>query len=91
MLETVLTIGYAMLGTAFAIALYRVVKGPTHSDRIVALDLAAGLSMGAVALMAIDSEKSLYLNIAACIALLAFMSTVALSRFLGLRAQKDLS
>lgn len=82
MLTTSLTIGYLFISIAIGLCLYRVIKGPSTPDRIVALDLVAGLSLVATGLMAIDSGKSLYIDIAVVVALLAFLSTVAFARYL---------
>lgn len=75
-----------LLAAALLLALYRALKGPTAADRIVALDLLAGISLSTIALLAISSDRSVYLNVAVCIALLAFLSTAAFARYLSRKA-----
>lgn len=75
-----------LLGAAFLLALYRALKGPRAADRVVALDLLAGLSLSVIVLLAISSDRNVYLNVAVCISLLAFLSTAAFARYLARKA-----
>lgn len=75
-----------LLAAALLLALYRALKGPRAADRVVALDLIAGISLSTLALLAISSDRSVYLNVAVCIALLAFLSTAAFARYLSRKA-----
>jgi multicomponent Na+:H+ antiporter subunit F len=67
---------------AFIISLYRLVKGPTVNDRIVALDLIASIVMGFILVYAISSGKPIYFDVAISIALVSFMGTVGISTYL---------
>jgi len=62
--------------------LYRIVTGPTVFDRIVALDLFAGVCIGLIVLLAISFEKPVFLEVALIIALVGFLGTVSLARYL---------
>lgn len=88
-IETVSTIAFAILSLALVIALVRAFKGPRAADRVVALDLLAGITLAMVTLLAISSEKSVFLNVAVCISLLAFMSTAAFARYLAKRQEQE--
>ena len=79
-------IGFVLIGLAFLLALFGLIRGPGVVDRIVALDLLAGLSIGFTVLLALRYRESAYLNIALCLAFIAFIGTVALARYLE-RAQ----
>ena len=67
---------------AFFISLYRLVKGPTINDRIVALDLIASIAMGFILVYSISSDKPIYFDVAIAIALVSFMATVGISSYL---------
>ncbi len=67
---------------ALAIALIRVVKGPTSFDRIVALDLIGALCLGVIVLFAILFGQQMFIDAAFVIALVGFLGTVAFARFL---------
>jgi multicomponent Na+:H+ antiporter subunit F len=67
---------------AFLIALFRLVKGPTTNDRIVALDLIASIAVGFILVYAVASGKPVYFDVAIAIALVSFMGTVGISTYL---------
>lgn len=85
-LQHATTIALALLTLGFAFTLIRLVRGPTLSDRILALDLITTLAMGYIAVMAIRTGFSLYLDIAIALCLLGFLSTVAFARYVLKRA-----
>lgn len=85
-IATAVWIASILLATAILIALYRALKGPRAADRVVALDLLAGLSLSAMVLLAISTDRNVYLNVAVCISLLAFISTAAFARYLARKA-----
>ncbi|WP_430051612.1 Na(+)/H(+) antiporter subunit F1 [Niallia taxi] len=61
---------------------YRAIKGPTTPDRVVALD-AIGISLaGLTALISIVLNTSAFLEVILVIGILAFIGTVAFSKFL---------
>jgi len=62
--------------------LYRVGKGPTAPDRIVAIDIMGILMVGFCAIFSIITRKDLYMNIAISWALLNFIGTLALAKYL---------
>ena len=82
LIATAVGIGYTLLGLALLCGFFRLVKGPSSADRIVALDLIAGIALATTVLLAIDTRQSVYLNVAVCIALFAFLGTVAFARYL---------
>ena len=72
----------ALLLVSVALTFVRLVIGPRAADRIVALDLIAVLIvafLGAYAALAGDTS---FLDVAIAYALIAFLGTVALARFL---------
>ena len=70
---------------ALIISLFRLIKGPTVNDRIVALDLIASISMGFILVYSISSDKPIYFDVAIAIALVSFMGTVGISTYLKTR------
>lgn len=67
---------------SMALTLYRLVRGPTLADRVVALDMLALLGLGYIALVAILTEVYAYLDVAIALALVAFLATVAFARYI---------
>jgi multicomponent Na+:H+ antiporter subunit F len=80
------TIALVMIGLALFLTVYRIVVGPTLADRVLALDLLTVLAMGFVGAMAIRTGITLYVDIAIALALLGFLATVALARYILSRA-----
>lgn len=71
-----------MLGLALLISVVRIIIGPTLADRVLALDLMTVVAMGFVGAIAIRTGLMLYLDIAIALALLGFLATVALARYI---------
>ena len=64
------------------LALTRLIRGPDAADRIVALDLVSVLIVAFLAAYSIFSGETSFLDVAIGYALIAFLGTVALARFL---------
>lgn len=67
---------------AMACAAFRLFKGPRAQDRIVGLDTLYVNGMLLLIVFGIKTGSDLYFEIALVIALLGFVSTVALAKFL---------
>jgi multicomponent Na+:H+ antiporter subunit F len=77
-----------MLGVAFAFV--RLLKGPSLPDRIVALDMMTVLIVSFCGLYAMLSDDTAFVDVAIVLALVGFLATVALARFVERRvAQMD--
>ncbi len=81
-------ISLSLLGLALLVSLVRIVLGPTLSDRILALDMLTVVAMGFVGAIAVRTGLWLYLDIAIALALLGFLATVALARYILLRGTR---
>jgi multicomponent Na+:H+ antiporter subunit F len=62
--------------------LYRIARGPTAPDRTVAIDILGIVIVGFCAFMAVLTGKDFYINIAITWALLSFIGTIALAKYL---------
>jgi multicomponent Na+:H+ antiporter subunit F len=60
---------------------YRVVRGPTVPDRVVALDAIATNVVAIAVLFAIKTGRGLYVTVSLVLAIIAFLSTVAVAKF----------
>ena len=77
-----ITVLIYILVLSAALCIYRMGMGPTPPDRAVALDILGTLMVGFCALLAILTEKDFYINIAISWALLSYVGTIALGKFL---------
>lgn len=80
---------FAVLALALMLALVRLIRGPSLPDRVVALELMTGLTMGLIAMYAIVAGQRIFLDVAVVLALITFLGTVAFSRYLERRARGE--
>lgn len=82
MLDTALWIGLALFSAAILLNLYRLAVGPSLPDRILALDTMYVNSIGLIVLFGIWLNTKTYFEAALLIAMLGFISTVAVCKYL---------
>lgn len=81
-LTVTLNISLLMLSVALLLALFRLVRGPSLPDRVVALDLTAILAVGVISVYSITTDQSSLLDAALVLALIVFLGTVIFARYL---------
>ncbi|OLP45496.1 cation:proton antiporter [Rhizobium oryziradicis] len=79
--------GLFLLAIAFFLTVYRVMRGPTLPDRVLALDMLVGIVIGFIAVFAIRTGYNLYIDIAISLGLVGFLTTVAFARYIMLRGE----
>jgi multicomponent Na+:H+ antiporter subunit F len=80
-LDVAVAIAFGLLSLSLLLAFARLVRGPSLSDRVVALDFIGALAVSFIALYTISSRNAVYLDAAVVIALIAFLGTVAFARY----------
>ena len=76
------TLAQGMLLLAMAFATYRLIKGPRAQDRVMAIDTIYNIGILQALVLAIKTGNALYLPFILILAILGFVSTVALAKFL---------
>jgi multicomponent K+:H+ antiporter subunit F len=71
-----------LLGLAMACAAFRIFRGPRAQDRVVGFDSLYVNALLLLLVFGIQSGSKLYFEAALIVALLGFVSTVALAKFL---------
>lgn len=82
MLAFAITVAQMLLGLAMLCAACRMIYGPRAQDRVLGLDTLYTNSMLMLLTFGIQTGRTLYFEAAAIIALMGFVSTVALAKFL---------
>lgn len=82
MLSTALFIALSLVSLALLLSLVRLIQGPSTSDRILALDTLYINTIAVLILLGIHLSSALYFEAALLIAVLGFVGTVALSKYL---------
>lgn len=67
---------------ALGAAVYRLIKGPTLPDRVVALDLITMLLVAFLVVFTLASGVEAYIYAAITLALIGFLATVAFARYI---------
>ncbi len=82
MLNLALLVAFALVSLAGALSLARLLIGPSAPDRILALDTLYINTIALLVLLGIQLASPIYFEAALLIALLGFVGTVALSKYL---------
>ncbi|MBK1724562.1 K+/H+ antiporter subunit F [Thiocystis violacea] len=82
MLSTALAIAFGLVTAALALTLWRLLRGPDKPDRILALDTLYVNSIALLVLLGIHLDSALYFEAAILIAMMGFVGTVALCKYL---------
>lgn len=82
MLSWILPVAFTLLCAALLLNLWRLILGPSPSDRILALDTMTINSIALILLYGVWADSPLYFESALLVAMLGFVSTVAICKFL---------
>jgi multicomponent K+:H+ antiporter subunit F len=82
MLNTVVLVAMTLLGVALLLSAWRLFRGPDATDRILALDTLYINAAAMIVLYGVYIERQHLFVAALLIALLGFVSTMALAKFL---------
>ena len=83
MLDLALTFAFGCFTLAFALSALRLARGPSVLDRVLALDMLYANAVAVAILLGIRYDSTAYFEAALVIALIGFVSTVALARFVA--------
>lgn len=81
-MDLALIVAFVTLALGQILSMVRLVVGPTPGDRILALDTMVVNALGVVVVLGIHQGLQIYFEVSLLIAMLGFVSTVALARFI---------
>jgi multicomponent Na+:H+ antiporter subunit F len=84
-LESSISVSMVLLMISLVLAFWRLVKGPSLPDRIVAFDLIVVIILGMIILSSVMTGVPLYLDAAVILALVSFLGTVAYAQYMEKR------
>ena len=82
LLDLTVIVSMVALLIGSVLSMVRLAIGPTTGDRILALDTMVICALGLVVVLGIWQGVAVYFEVALLIAMLGFVSTVALARFI---------
>ena len=71
------------------LVLYRVVRGPSSADRVIAVDILGILVIGVLVLLGLNYDQGFFMDIALIWALLSFVASLAFAKILEGRRLDD--
>ena len=81
-LETCCRGALGVIALSLLLALYRLLRGPTLPDRIVAVDMLSFLVIAYIAVLVVTTRNAAFLDAASTLALITFLSTAAFARYI---------
>ena len=82
MIQYAIIFGFICLALALGLNLWRLLKGPTVGDRILALDTMVINAIAVIVLIGIAQVNDTYFEAALLLAMVGFVSTVAYCKFM---------
>lgn len=82
MISVLLQLALIILALAMLACLYRLIQGPTRSDRIAALDTIGINLLAVIAVLGMQQKTEDYIEIVLVIGVLTFIGTTALARYI---------
>ena len=82
MFETLISLSLIFLAVSILATLYRVFRGPSTPDRVIAADSVGVNIIGLVAIVSVMLSTQAFLEIILLIAILSFIATISYSKFL---------
>ncbi|NEU30667.1 Na(+)/H(+) antiporter subunit F1 [bacterium LRH843] len=67
---------------SMAVLLYRLFRGPTIPDRLIALDAIGVMLISAIALLSVLFDTGYFIEVILLIAIMSFIGTVSFSKFI---------
>jgi multicomponent Na+:H+ antiporter subunit F len=87
----ILLIWTAVIGLAILISLIRLFLGPTSPDRVVALDTVNTLVVGLMIALGAYYEEVIFIDIAIVYAVLAFVTTLFIAKYIENSKEEEAS
>ena len=81
LIHVAIVVSMYVVGLAMLLSLWRLLRGPTVPDRILALDTLNVTAIAELMLLGMYLRTSVYFEAALIIAMLGFVSTVVLSKY----------
>ncbi|WP_029497634.1 Na(+)/H(+) antiporter subunit F1 [Kurthia huakuii] len=82
MINAILTVALIFFTITVVICLYRVIKGPSLPDRVVALDMIGVNMLSMIAIISLLQRTTAYLEVILILGILSFIGTIAFSKYI---------
>lgn len=82
MIDMMLITSLSLFAVSIAIALYRIIRGPSMPDRAVGLDMIGVNLVSGIAVFSILLQTKVFLDVILILGILAWIGTIAFSKFI---------
>ena len=82
-----IAVAYVVLGLAAALFAFRLLRGPSLADRVIGIDGIIVTGMALIIVQAMDTGQGAFLPSAVVLALVSFISTSVVARFIEGRGE----
>jgi len=73
---------YLVMAAAFLCFAFRLLRGPTLTDRVIAIDGMLMVGLGLIVVQAEDTGRGAFLQVAIMLTLVGFIGTAVVARFI---------
>ena len=77
---------FPLMGFGVIFAFIRLLRGPSLSSRVIALDMMSILGIGIIAVYAVVTDQPVFVDVATVLALVSFLGTVAFAAYVERRS-----
>ena len=85
LLQGAVHLSVSIMGVGIFLALFRLARGPSLPDRMMAVDLIALMTLGILVAYSMGRETRVLLDVATVLALVAFLGTVSFAHYVEQR------
>jgi len=82
MIDGLIFVGMVLLALSSFVSLYRAYQGPTTADRVVAINVVSSKVTAMIVLLAVYLDQPSYIHVALVYAMLGFLATIGVSKYL---------
>jgi multicomponent Na+:H+ antiporter subunit F len=82
MIKIMLTTALVLFSLTIAVAVFRIVRGPSMPDRVLALDVIGVNLIASIAVISIILKTKAFLEVILILGILSFIGTIAFSKFI---------
>ena len=80
-----MTVIFIILVVTIVLIFVRLVRGPSLSDRVVALDLLTTVAIAIAAVFGVATDQDAFIDVATVLAIISFIGTIAFAYYIDLR------
>ncbi|MET3576067.1 Na(+)/H(+) antiporter subunit F1 [Bhargavaea ullalensis] len=82
MVNTLMLIALILFSFTIVIAVYRIIRGPSKPDRVIALDMIGVNLLASIAVVSCLLETKAFMEVILILGILSFIGTIAFSKYI---------